>query len=134
VWTLAAVFVVTFLVSRWRFEEDHGKAVIAAAVGCGTAYIAFMVVYVVPMYLGRWQADVAVGRQALSLAEGLGQTLARCVVATDWARWAQEAAWLTPYFTLAVWISIALAHTPPLSGRIRNPSSERRQGSGNQKR
>jgi hypothetical protein len=49
----------------------------------------------------------------------LRETLARCVVEHDWTRWAQDAAWLTPYFTLAVWISIALAHVPSLKEDLR---------------
>jgi hypothetical protein len=126
VWALAAVFVVAFLASRWRLEEDRGKRVIAAAVGCAGAYVAFMAAYVVPMYLTRWHAGVAAGRDSLSLAEGLRDTLARCAVERDWTRWAEDAAWLTPYFTLAVWISIALVHVPSLKGDLRGEEATRR--------
>ena len=35
-------------------------------------------------------------------------------VERDWALWWQDAAWLTPYFTLAVWISIVLVQVPSL--------------------
>jgi hypothetical protein len=126
VWALAAVFVVAFLASRWRLEEDRGKRVIAAAVGCAGAYVAFMAAYVVPMYLTRWHAGVAASRESLSLAEGLREMLARCVVERDWARWAEDAAWLTPYFTLAVWISIALVHVPSLKGDLRGEEATRR--------
>ena len=124
-WTLAAVFVVAFLASRWRLEEERGKRVIAAAVGCAGAYVAFMAVYVVPMYLTRWHAGVAEGRESLSLAEGLRETLARCVVEKDWTHWADDAAWLTPYFTLAVLISIALVQLPSLRGDLRGGEATR---------
>jgi hypothetical protein len=127
VWALAAAFVVAFLASRWRLEEDRGKRVIAAAVGSAAAYVAFMAVYVVPMYLTRWHAGVTAGRESLSLADGLRETLARCVVEHDWTRWAQDAAWLTPYFTLAVWISIALVHVPSLQGGLRGEDATRKQ-------
>ena len=67
----------------------------------------------VPMYLARWQADL--GTAPLPhLPEGLRDVLERCVVTRDWAAWRQDAPWLSLYFTVAVWISIALAHAPSL--------------------
>ena len=110
VWTVAAAFAAAFLASRWRHEGALGRRVIVVALGCAAAYIAFMVAYVVPMYLARWQP----GRAYLSLAEGMGQILERCAIQRDWALWWQDAAWLSPYFALAVWISIALAQVPSL--------------------
>jgi hypothetical protein len=114
-WTLAAALAVAGVVSLWRHVGDRGKRFIAAAVGCAVAYVAFMVTYDVPMYLGRWQAGIPIGRDYLSLGDGLRQTLERCIVERDWAWWWQDAVWLTLYFTLAVWISITLAHVPPLT-------------------
>ena len=110
VWTVAAGFAAAFLASRWRHEGVAGRRVIVAALGCAAAYIAFMAAYVVPMYLARWRPDGAY----LSPAEGMSQILQRCTVERDWALWWQDAAWLSPYFTLAVWISIALAQVPSL--------------------
>jgi len=46
--------------------------------------------------------------------------LRRCIVTRDWAVWRQDVAWLSLYFTVAVWASIALAHAPPLRGRGRH--------------
>jgi hypothetical protein len=110
VWTVAAGFAAAFFASRWRYEGTLGRRVIVAALGCAGGYIVFMAAYVVPMYLARWQP----GHAYLSLGEGLGQVLQRCTVECDWALWWQDAAWLTPYFTLAVWISIALPQVPSL--------------------
>jgi hypothetical protein len=128
-WTLAAAFAAAFLTSRWRYEGPRGRRVIVAAATCAFAYIAFMVAYVVPMYLARWDP----GATYLSLAEGLREIGARCRVERDWALWWQDAAWLTPYFTLAVWMSIALPHAPSLrpedasAARRPVPRSPRRQ-------
>jgi hypothetical protein len=113
-WTLAAAFAAAFLASRWSREGTLGRNLILAALACTTLYIAFMVVYVVPMYLRRWQPG---GSAYLSPREGLRQVLARCTVEHGWAQWRQDAAWLTPYFTLAVWLSIALAHVPSLKNQ-----------------
>jgi hypothetical protein len=109
-WTLVAGFAVAFLASRWRFEGPTGRKVIIAAAGAAAAYIAFMVSYVVPMYLARWHS----GHETLTFARGLAEILGPCTVQRDWALWWQDAAWLTPYFTVCVWFSIALAHVPSL--------------------
>jgi hypothetical protein len=109
-WTLVAAFAVAFLASRWRYEGPTGRKVIVAAAGATAAYILFMAAYVLPMYLARWNA----GQEAITFAQGLAETLRPCIVQRDWALWWQDAAWLTPYFTLCVWFSISLAHVPSL--------------------
>lgn len=114
-WTLAAAFAISFLASRWRYEGATGRQVILAAAGAAAAYIVFMVTYVVPMYLVRWHA----GHETLGFEQGLAEVLAPCTVQRDWALWWQDAAWLTPYFTLCVWFSIALAHVPDLTTTAR---------------
>jgi hypothetical protein len=109
-WTVAAALAAAFLASRWSYEHALGRQVILVAIVCAAIYVAFMVAYVVPMYLRRW----APGSAYLSLGEGLRQVLERCTIDHDWAHWRQDAAWLTPYFTAAVWLSIALVHVPSL--------------------
>jgi hypothetical protein len=69
-----------------------------------------MGLYVVPMYVRRWRA----GGAHFPLGEGLRQVLRRCTVERDWVQWRQDAAWLTPYFTICVWMSIALVFVPSL--------------------
>ena len=69
-----------------------------------------MLLYVVPMYVQRWRA----GSDSLEFAAGLRRTLALCTVDREWALWWRDALWLTPYFTAAVWLSMALAFLPPL--------------------
>lgn len=111
-WTLTAALALAFLASRWQLVGDRGKRVIAAAIACGAACIAFMVTVDVPMYLARWQP----GQEYLSPGEGMRELLQRCVVARDWASWREDALWLALYFTVAVWISIALPQVPRLKG------------------
>ena len=116
IWPLTVVIAVFFLATRWPHESERGRKTILAAVGSAAMYVAFMVAYVVPMYLTRWYA----GQTHIAAGEGLEQVLARCTVSRDWSLWWQDAAWLTPYFTICVWMSIALAHTP----NLRNSESE----------
>lgn len=112
-WTVVAAFAVAFLASRWRHEGPTGRTVIIAAGGAAAAYAAFMVAYVVPMYIVRWHA----GHETATFAQGLAEVLRPCIVQRDWALWRQDAAWLTPYFTLCVWFSLSLAHVPSLRER-----------------
>ena len=86
-WTLTAALALAFLASRWRLVGDRGKRVIAAAIACGAAYIAFMVTVDVPMYLARWEP----GQEYLSLGDGMREILERCVVNRDWAKWREDA-------------------------------------------
>ena len=112
-WALAAALAAAFLASRWSHAGDLGRNVILVAIGCAAMYIVFMVAYVVPMYLRRWQP----GGAYLSLDEGLRQVLKRCTVEREWGQWRQDAAWLTPYFTVCVWMSIVLAYVPSLRNK-----------------
>jgi hypothetical protein len=62
----------------------------------------------VPMYLTRWRADVANGSRPLSPLEGLRDASFRWVVTHDLAEWKDEIAWMSLYFSAAVWASLAL--------------------------
>jgi hypothetical protein len=104
-WTLTAAIAAGFLASR-SVPPD----LLAAAIACAAAYVVFMVAYVVPMYVQRWRA----GNDAFAFAEGLRSTLAPCTVERDWVLWRRDALWLTPYFTICVWFSLALAFAPRL--------------------
>jgi hypothetical protein len=122
IWPLTVSIAVFFLATRWPHEGERARHAILAAAGAAATYVAFMVAYVVPMYLARWSP----GQAQLSPGEGLGQVLERCTVSHDWTLWWQDALWLTPYFTVCVWMSVALAHAPSLA----NASAAGRRESG----
>ncbi len=109
-WTLAAAIAVGFFASRWVYQAESGRTVIVMAAACAAAYVGFMLAYVVPMYVERWRG----GNNSLAFADGLGTTLAPCKVDRNWDSWWRDALWLTPYFTVCVWLSLALAFVPPL--------------------
>jgi len=62
----------------------------------------------VPMYLSRWRADLAAGGKLLGPLEGLHDVSTRWVVTHDLAEWKDEIAWMSLYFSMAVWSSLAL--------------------------
>jgi hypothetical protein len=77
-------------------------------------YVAFMVAVDVPMYWARWLTDQAAGRHYMSLAQGFMDIASRRVVSYRWADWRHEIAWMSLYFSVAVWISISLVHVPEM--------------------
>jgi hypothetical protein len=113
-WTIGAALTVACFVSLRPHVGETERRFLIAAIVCGAAYVAFMALVDVPMYLARWQADLAAGHEFTPLREGMGEVMERCAVTRDWAAWRQDVPWLSLYFTVAVWISIALAHAPPL--------------------
>jgi hypothetical protein len=62
----------------------------------------------VPMYLSRWRAQVADGARLLKPLEGLRDLRTRWVVTHDFAEWKDEIAWMSLYFSAAVWASLIL--------------------------
>ena len=114
-WAITALLVMAgFAAARGRLVR-RSRRLIDAVLVAGAVYVAYMAWADVPMYVARWRADVAAGEPTLSLAAGLAEVLRPCVPAGDWAAWRDDVTWLTLYFSLAVWISIALPHCPPFA-------------------
>jgi hypothetical protein len=109
-----SIWAVTFLVIGIglcrllpEFEGLVRSALIVAIIGIA-AYLAFLITVDVPMYLSRWQDGLADGNKGLGPLEGLRDASTRWVVTHDFAQWKDEIAWMSLYFTAAVWASLAL--------------------------
>ena len=113
-WALAGALVTAALINLWPRVENTAKRILVAAIASAVGYVMFMVVHDVPMYIARWQAAVASGHQGRPWLEGLQLSVEHCIVQHDWLAWREDAVWLSLYFTVAVWISIALVHAPRL--------------------
>ena len=68
----------------------------------------FLIAIDVPMYLNRWREGLAAGGKVLSPLAGRRDASTRWVVTHDFAQWKDEIAWMSLYFTAAVWASLAL--------------------------
>ena len=97
----------------------HRRPALLAWCAAGVVYVAFMFLVDVPMYWARWVADEAVGRHYLSIAQGLVDIAQRRVVSRSWHDWRHEVAWMSLYFSVAVWISISLVLAPAMERRER---------------
>ncbi len=112
-WTLAALLgIAGFLSLRPQVEPRTARFLEIACV-CAGGYVMYMVSVDVPMYLSRWHAE-PMGDGSLPVAKGLRTLFARCVVENRWSAWQYDVSWLSLYFTVAVWISIAIMHAPRL--------------------
>lgn len=112
IWTLSGLFLLVSLISLWPKSDRRHRHFLVAMIVFAIGYILFMVTVDVPMYWSRWKADLIAGTQYLSLSEGFLDASKPCVVDFSWNSWYQEIPWLTLYFTLAVWMSLSLAHAP----------------------
>jgi hypothetical protein len=90
--------------------EFNGPVRVALVIAISgiASYLAFLMIIDVPMYLGRWRAGLADGSRLLGHLEGLRDVSTRWVVTHDMAHWKGEIAWMSLYFSAAVWASLAL--------------------------
>jgi hypothetical protein len=108
IWAVA-FFVVGIGLCRLLPEFDGEVRVVLVVTITGIAgYLAFLMTIDVPMYLGRWRAKAADGGKHLRPLEGLHDVSTRWVVTHDLAEWKDEIAWMSLYFSAAVWASLAL--------------------------
>ncbi|MBV8035871.1 hypothetical protein [Roseateles sp.] len=109
-WGVAALLSVLALLLLWPRATTRARRWLGLASVAGVLYAAYMFAVDVPMYWARWLADEAAGRAYPTLAAGVADAAHRWHVSHDWAHWRSEVVWMTLYFSVAVWISIALAH------------------------
>ena len=107
-WAVAFFFVGVGLCRL--LPEFHGavRVVLAIAIAGIAGFLAFLMTIDVPMYLKRWRTGDADGDKRLTPREGLRDVSTRWVVTHDLAEWKDEIAWMSLYFSFAVWSSLAL--------------------------
>ena len=111
-WGACAALLVISLFEIWPRFPLRLRPLLLLWGTAGIAYVFFMFMVDVPMYWSRWMADEALGRQYMSLAQGLVDVSSRWQVSHRWEDWQSEMAWMSLYFSVAVWLSIALIHAP----------------------
>ena len=111
-WGTCAALLVISLIEIWPRFPLRLRPLLFIWGTAGISYVFFMFLVDVPMYWSRWLADEALGRQYMSLGQGLADVSSRWSVSHRWEDWQSEMAWMSLYFSVAVWLSIALIHAP----------------------
>jgi hypothetical protein len=112
IWTLTAAMLASALFVVRRRAAGELRAFLTASIVACSGFVAFMCTVDVPMYVSRWYADELHKRPYLSLLDGMRDVSLRWTVTHSWQEWHDEIAWMSLYFSFAVWISIALVHAP----------------------
>jgi hypothetical protein len=107
-WTVTYLLIAVALARL--LVEFHG--VIRLAIACAilgiAGYLGFMLSVDLPMYFGRWHADVGAGKEPLGILAGFYDVSTRWTVTREIVDWKDEIAWMSLYFSVAVWSSLAL--------------------------
>ena len=98
--------------------QGPARVVLILSIAGIVAYLAFLITIDVPMYLSRWRAGLADGSKLLGLLEGLRDVSTRWVRTHDITHWKGEIAWMSLYFSGAVWASLALCLLYSLQGEL----------------
>jgi hypothetical protein len=88
--------------------DGHLRVMLIVAIIGIAGYLIFLMTVDIPMYVTRWRAKVAAGGRLLRPLDGLRDASTRWVVTHDLAAWKDEIAWMSLYFSAAVWSSLAL--------------------------
>jgi hypothetical protein len=121
----AAFFIIGIALCRLLPEFDGAvRAMLIVSIVGIVAYLAFLMTVDVPMYFNRWRTGGADGNRQLSAFEGLVDVSTRWVVTHDLAEWKDEIAWMSLYFSMAVWASLALCVCYALGDQLPRYRSE----------
>ena len=107
-WTVAFALVAAALIRLAASFHGVVRWIVLLTAAGASGYVLFMVTIDVPMYVQRWHAALAADRPVLGLFAGLHDVASRWIVTYDIARWRDEIAWMSLYFSIAVWASLLL--------------------------
>jgi hypothetical protein len=108
IWAVA-FFIIGIGLCRLLPEFDGPVRMVLAIAVIGIAgYLAFLMTIDVPMYLRRWRTELGDRSKFMRPLAGLYDVSTRWVVTHDLAEWKDEIPWMSLYFSVAVWASLAL--------------------------
>ena len=110
-WTTAAgLFMIGMVLCR-RSADAALKPMLTAGITLCLAYMAFMILIDVPNYYHLWQAKAEAGATYLTFSEGL-RDIQNMNITGSYDDWRYPMVWQTLYFSIAVWISLAMVWLP----------------------
>jgi hypothetical protein len=110
-WAFSAMLMIVVLSLSFKAASTELKRFLKAGLVLAVAYVIFMVTVDVPTYVSRWQEATAANKTFLTVSEGLVD-IQRYTVTGSYDEWKYNMVWMTLYFSLAVWISLAMVILP----------------------
>jgi hypothetical protein len=108
IWAVA-FFIIGIGLCRLLPEFDGPVRMVLAIAVIGIAgYLAFLMTIDVPMYIRRWRTEAGDRGKFMRPLAGLYDVSTHWVVTHDLAEWKDEIPWMSLYFSVAVWASLAL--------------------------
>lgn len=108
IWGVCFLIIVIGLCRLLPEFDGVARVVLVSAIIGIAGYLVFLATIDIPMYLTRSRAKIAASIRPLSPREGLRDASRRWVVTREFAEWKDEIAWMSLYFSAAVWASLAL--------------------------
>ncbi len=108
-WTFIVALLAVGFANAWLHTHGVREIVLSMGIVCGSGAVLLMSLIDVPMYIARWHHQRRAKTPYLPLWGGLQDTLARRHLTRSWIVWRREVPWMTLYFTVGVWLSIAMA-------------------------
>ena len=112
IWAVMSAVVALMLSTFIIFGTADAQVWYLSVVGIAsiTLYASFMMKVDVPMYIEKWRTSTRLGKERMPFHIGRKDAWSRRVVTKEWKHWEPEVAWLTGYFSTAVWTSILLCN------------------------
>jgi hypothetical protein len=115
-WTLCGALIAVGLLGVRSRLSPEARPFVHGALAVSLAFVAFMSSVDVPLYYHRWIAQQHAGVAYLGWSSGLRDATEHWIVTFSFARWRSEMLWMALYFSVGVWVSIALSFFPQLRG------------------
>ena len=106
----AALFLIGLLICR-KTAPSNVTQILRPGVLLCCGYILFMICIDVPNYYHLWQTDQSAGKVYLTLSQGF-EDMQHMTVTGRLADWRYPMVWMSLYFSIAVWISLAIVFLP----------------------
>ena len=120
-WGVSVALLVASVVAMGARSSAARRPMLFIWCVAGAAYVTYIFRVDVPMYWSRWMADQVTGRHYLGIIQGIHDVASRRLISYQWNDWKSEVVWMSLYFSVAVWLSIALIHAPRFEADIAQP-------------
>jgi hypothetical protein len=117
-WTLGGTLIGLCYVKLYPRADQALKQFLRRSTPVVLAFVYFMCTVDIPHYYARWSADEQAGKLYLAFGAGLHDAATRWIVTYEWSAWTDEMAWMSLYFSVGVWLSIAFSHAPLAASRV----------------